>query len=216
VDVHPRVLVVAAQHHRDDDEWRRVRTWIAMRNSEILSTAVARRPAQPAKRHGQTEDWPASLLSLSQRVHSVERDRTEVGQVQDVAVGPLQTVVLTGRPSDAGSGTRLGLPQCAVHGLAGDTEIGGDLSDGAVPSVVRLPNQLLSGRAARPATLPGESFGFCPPVRPRALAAARPSIVRSRISACSLCRACGYAEWAEKVLARCGDHGDLLGIIASF
>ena len=30
-----------------------------------------------------------------------------------------------------------------------------------------------------------ESFGFCPPVRPRALAAARPSIVGSRISAWS-------------------------------
>jgi hypothetical protein len=56
--------------------------------------------------------------------------------------GPLQTVVLTGRPLDAGSGTRLGLLQCAVDGLAGDTEIGGDLSDGAVPSVLRLPNQL--------------------------------------------------------------------------
>src|SRR5450755_3823464 len=44
-----------------------------------------------------------------------------------------------------------------------------------------------SPRAGQGASLicRGESFGFCPPVRPRALAAARPSIVRSRISAFS-------------------------------
>jgi hypothetical protein len=70
----------------------------------------------------------------------------------------------------------------AVDGGSGNTELGGDLGDGVLTLavganfVVHPPGQL---------HLPDPSFGFCPSVRPRALAAASPSIVRSDINACS-------------------------------
>jgi hypothetical protein len=69
-----------------------------------------------------------------------------------------------------------------VDSGAGDTELGGDLRHGVAALAVwaGLVIHLLGDAAWR-----GVSLGFCPPVRPRVRAAARPSMVRSDISACS-------------------------------
>jgi hypothetical protein len=70
----------------------------------------------------------------------------------------------------------------SVDGGAGDAELLGDLLDGVLAFAVvagfliHLPGELYLTRA---------QFRLCPPVRPRARAAASPSIVRSDIRACS-------------------------------
>ena len=72
------------------------------------------------------------------------------------------TLQSSARPQTRATGTRLGLLQCAVHGLAGHAEVRRDLSDGAVPTVIRLPSQLdLPGRELRllPAGPPAGSGG---------------------------------------------------------
>ena len=69
----------------------------------------------------------------------------------------------------------------AVDGRTGDAELGGDLGDGVGAPAVGVGSYICKAmRAWR-----GVSLGFWQPVLPRARAAARPSRVRSLISACS-------------------------------
>ncbi len=70
--------------------------------------------------------------------------------------------------------------EVAVDGVAGDAELVGDLLNGVGSSPVG-PRWLYMSWAIL--AWRGVSFGFCPPVRPRARADSRPSRVRSDIRA---------------------------------
>jgi hypothetical protein len=149
----------------------------------------ARSPAQPASGglRGSLPQAPrpsAPLVSAPTRSGSTHHtcSRTAI-----TPAGTGRTGVRIGHssPSRAISCSVAGLGlsvQVAVDGRSGVAELCGDLRDG-VTAFAALPFSSYITRARE--TWRGPSLGFCPPVRPRARAAARPSRVRSLIKACS-------------------------------